>query len=152
MVLCARSPVFNAMLCAGWQETTNSNGIRVTDVESDHFETMIRCMYTDVMDAEDDTVMQIMFLCDRYGFDFGKQQCIRLLRENLTVDNAILTYDTSPGLIEDEKYILEFVDENAEEILNSSDFLQVSKRTVVDIVARDRLQIDEGDLFRLVLQ
>jgi len=121
-------------------------------VDPEAFEIMIKAMYTDDLDAENDNVMELLFCCDKFGFDFGKQQCIRLLRENLTVENAAVTYDKSPGLLQDEKYILDFVDENAEEVIHQDSFLNLSSKTVLDIVQRPKLQVDEGDLLKVVLK
>jgi len=68
------------------------------------------------------------------------------------VENALALYDKSPGLLEDEKYILDYIDEHATEVLQQDGFLQVSPKTVLDMVQRDGLQIDEMDLYKRVFK
>jgi len=104
------------------------------------------------MDVDDEELLELLFCCDKFQFAHGKFLCLELLRENLTADNALGMYDKSPQLLEEEKYILDFLDDHADEIIHQDTFLTVSEKTVIDIVQRDRLQIDEVELFNCVIR
>lgn len=89
-ILCARSPVFRAMLSHDTKEAQEGL-IEILDMEPEVVSEMLRYMYTDRVQVPSDSTKQLVIACDKYGLQDAKLICELELARKLSVDNAANT-------------------------------------------------------------
>ncbi|GBN19944.1 Speckle-type POZ protein-like B, partial [Araneus ventricosus] len=86
-VLCARSPVFKAMLTSNMKENVK-NMVDISDLDVDTVYRMLIFMYTDKAGNLDwETSNKLYFVADKYGLITLKHICSEVLKQNLSVTN-----------------------------------------------------------------
>ncbi|KAF8788722.1 Speckle-type POZ protein-like B like protein [Argiope bruennichi] len=87
-ILCARSPVFKAMLTSNMSENEN-NVVEISDLQAETVRRMLIFMYTNTVDDLDwDTAKKLYFAADKYDIAILKQICSDFLKINLKLDNV----------------------------------------------------------------
>ncbi|XP_046998112.1 speckle-type POZ protein-like [Schistocerca americana] len=89
-VLCARSPVFSAMLRHDTQEARDGI-VYIKDVEADVLREVLQFIYTDSTPLLEKMVDRLLMAADKYDLLQLKELCEVELAKNLTVDNAVAT-------------------------------------------------------------
>ncbi|GBM04118.1 Speckle-type POZ protein B [Araneus ventricosus] len=87
-VLCARSPVFKAMLTSNMKENAE-NVVDISDLEEDTVRRMLTFMYTDMAgDLDWETAKKLYFAADKYGLIALKRICAEALKQDLSVTSV----------------------------------------------------------------
>ncbi|GIY81800.1 protein roadkill [Caerostris extrusa] len=91
-VLCARSPVFAAMLTAQMKENAQGR-VNITDVEEPILRAMLVHIYTGkTADLNVASAGGLLFAADKYQLEDLKRVCSHYLKENMTLENVLNTF------------------------------------------------------------
>lgn len=100
LILCAASPVFEAMLYSKFSEGSDysldaSNSIKITDITFETFELFLSYIYTGELTlksdgCEMDQLLNLSYCAQKYLIEDMREQCLKKLREFLN-RNTILT-------------------------------------------------------------
>ncbi|GBM39610.1 Speckle-type POZ protein [Araneus ventricosus] len=124
IVLCARSPVFKAMMTNDMKEKI-TDCIHVDDLENDIVQQMLFFLYSDVIeDFQWSTATQLYYAADKYQIGKLKEVCSSFLVGNLTTTNAgelLLLADTHSDN-DLKKSVEDFILENEEQVFGSKEW------------------------------
>ncbi|XP_055943666.1 TD and POZ domain-containing protein 3-like [Argiope bruennichi] len=88
LVLCARSPVFKAILTNDMKEKT-TNCIEVDDLENDTVDQLLMFLYSDqIKNLQWESVTKLYYAADKYEVEKLKIICAVLLEEKLSIHTA----------------------------------------------------------------
>ncbi|XP_033224339.1 uncharacterized protein LOC117177649 [Belonocnema kinseyi] len=90
VILAASSPVFNVMFSHNMKETI-CGVVKIEDIRPEVFETLLKFIYTDEIESQDDFMPEILIASDKYEINDLKWECENILGEKLTSDNVIAT-------------------------------------------------------------
>ncbi|GBO30834.1 Speckle-type POZ protein [Araneus ventricosus] len=122
IVLCARSPVFLAMLSHDMKEKTNKC-VEIEDIVDDVLKTFLFFLYTDaVEDLEWEGVVGLYYAADKYHVERLKILCSSFLLKNIDVDNVceLLLLADKHHDINFKRRVEDFILQNDERIFSSS--------------------------------
>ncbi|CAL1284120.1 unnamed protein product [Larinioides sclopetarius] len=127
IVLCARSPVFKAMLTNDMKEK-NSKCIEVEDVEDDTLQQLLLFLYTDyVENLQWESAIRLYYAGDKYDVRKLKVICSSFLVKNVTASSAgelLLLADThSDSLLK--KFAEEFIFKHEEDVFGSDEWMKL---------------------------
>ncbi|VDI47314.1 Hypothetical predicted protein [Mytilus galloprovincialis] len=152
MILAVRSPVFKTM----FYETPlqNDENIEIPDIYPAVFQNMLRYIYTDQLNLNDKTVIQMLYAAEKYQIVSLIFQCEDFLQRNLGINNACTIYNQAKvfSLKELKNKALHFIVKNACEVFKSVDFLAISTEDMNDFLKLDSLCISEVTLFESILK
>ncbi|VDH92906.1 Hypothetical predicted protein [Mytilus galloprovincialis] len=152
MILAVRSPVFKTM----FYETPlqNDENIEIPDIYPAVFQSMLRYIYTDQLNLNDKTVIQMLYAAEKYQIVSLIFQCEDFLQRNLGINNACTIYNQAKvfSLKELKNKALHFIVKNACEVFKSDDFLAISSEDMNDFLKLDSLCISEVTLFESILK
>ncbi|KAL3854102.1 hypothetical protein ACJMK2_013381 [Sinanodonta woodiana] len=152
LILAMRSPVFEAMFYGGLSES--SHEIRIEDIPMEIFSLLLRYIYTDVADLQDDNVLHVLYAAEKYSLNDLIEKCSHYLELSLCPENACSLFNqTQLYFLEDLGCkCLEYIADNMETVMNSDDFLNLTSDSLDIILPRDDLIFQrEVDLFRSVM-
>ncbi|XP_046981826.1 uncharacterized protein LOC124551022 [Schistocerca americana] len=86
-ILCARSPVFRAMLSHDTKEAREGL-VEIPDVEPEVVSELLHYMYTDIVQVPSDMTEELLVASDKYGLQDAKLKYELELVRQLTVDTA----------------------------------------------------------------
>ncbi|XP_078366628.1 BTB/POZ domain-containing protein 6-like [Oculina patagonica] len=144
------SPVFFAMFCGEMAETKEH--IDLPDCEYESMLELLRYIYTDEVCLNGSNVMQVLYLAEKYMIPSLANECAKYLRQNLDISNVFCVlkcaqqYDIK-GLLSS---CWSLIDKNTEEALKSSEFVNIQKSVLKELVERDELKVREVELFKAV--
>ncbi|GBL90842.1 Speckle-type POZ protein [Araneus ventricosus] len=124
IVLCARSPVFKAMMTNDMKEK-NTDCIRVNDLEDDIVQQLLFFLYSDsIENLQWKSATQLFYAADKYQISKLKEVCSSFLVENLSTTNAgelLLLADTHSDN-DLKKSVEDFILEHEEQIFGSKEW------------------------------
>nr|XP_042910428.1 speckle-type POZ protein-like [Parasteatoda tepidariorum] len=89
LILCARSPVFKAMMEHDFLESS-SNSITITDCPTPSFVKFLKYLYTgEIEGGTIDTVMSLYSLGDKYDMPVLRESCSEMLQSKLSSDEFV---------------------------------------------------------------
>ncbi|XP_013771750.1 BTB/POZ domain-containing protein 6-like [Limulus polyphemus] len=153
-VLSTMSPVFRSLPI--YDFTSSSKVVlTVTDIKPYAFENLLRFLYTkEATFASVEAALHTLYAANKYIVLELSALCFRFLSRNVSEENVLHVFQymmrnvvtsTHSELtnLQDEVMMKCFylLDEHAETILKSEDFLSLDETTVYDIVSRDNLQL-----------
>ncbi|GBN14700.1 Speckle-type POZ protein B [Araneus ventricosus] len=141
-VLCARSPVFKAMLTSNMEEKAK-NMMDISDLEEDTVRRMLTFMYTDMAGNVDwDTAKKLYFAGDKYCLLTLKRICSEVLNQNLSISNVgeVLVLADMHADEYLKKKALEFICDHELEVMCSTEWktfmadeMQLASETMHDV-------------------
>ena len=148
-VLSICSPVFETMFSGNW---ACEKVIEVPDIDSDAFREMLKFAYTDAVSLNSEIVIQVLYAARKYQIKTLEYLCIEYLGGNLDPHNALILLDQArkfeiPPL---EELCLQLIDQSTTEVIDSENFVSVSKETLLAIIVRNSLNVNELNLFNAV--
>ncbi len=149
-VLAISSPVFFAMFYGELAEKSNS--IVLPDCEYGSLVELFRFMYCDEVKLNDEDVMQVLYLAEKYIVPSLVERCTEYLKKIVNVSNAFYLM-TQAQKYEDKrlaKQCWEVIDKHAEAAVKTEGFETVKRSLLEEFVERDSLNIKEVDLFKAV--
>ena len=87
-ILGARSQVFNVMFNSDMVEAKTGQ-VEVTDVSEKGMEKVLKFMYTDKYEYEEELVAEVLAGAEKYGLARLKAMCVKNLMESVSEENAI---------------------------------------------------------------
>ncbi|KAL3843179.1 hypothetical protein ACJMK2_021130 [Sinanodonta woodiana] len=150
IILAARSPVFEAMLFRQME----SNEVAIVDASSESFKLFLRCLYTDTIDLDEDSLIEVAKLAHRYQVGYLLNRCsvklaMRIRKVNVCkLLNLAVFYDLKD--LKDKA--CDFIDGHVREVLASPGFLEVSVESMKVILSGDTFYVDELKLFQKCME
>eukprot|EP00117_Sycon_ciliatum_P011947 scpid50049/ scgid13206/ BTB/POZ domain-containing protein 19 len=145
------------------------------------FKNVLHFLYTGMITLSTESVFEILLTAEELGIAELLTMCERHLMENLTIENASRFLDSAiqmkasmkperrnsaqktagqqaganPPAPSDGRALidrcLEFVEENAEQVVRTAGFLELSKKAIVHLVCSDQFALPEDEVWRCVL-
>ncbi|GBM49445.1 TD and POZ domain-containing protein 4 [Araneus ventricosus] len=126
-LLCARSPVFKAMLTNDMQEK-NTDCIQVDDLENDTVEKLLNFVYSDNLEnLQWDSAIKLYYVADKYAVEKLKLMCSSMLLDNLSTSTAIellLLADTHNDS-DLQKAVGDFILKHEEQVFGSDEWVNL---------------------------
>ncbi|KAK3100650.1 hypothetical protein FSP39_023079 [Pinctada imbricata] len=144
MVLQCRSPVFSRML----SQTFHDGGdIEIKDTLVDNFKTLIRFLYTDQANLNEENAIPVLHLADKYDVPLLYDRCVKFLNNNIKIENACLIFASAKRYNSETLKIasLSFICLN-KDCLRSDEFLNLCREDVMDISGNENLSCKEENL------
>jgi hypothetical protein len=167
-ILAAASPVFEVMcyppIASGSipggpseskQTDSGSKGaleIKIPSVKPETFEALLKCVYTDKVEVEASNLNDLIAVAKRYQVEKMQVLCAEFLEADVSVDNACELFQIAPDMLGDASFVMEFIQENTEDVLDSAGFLTLTKPRLLALLENDQLAIDEVGLFQATLK
>ncbi|XP_078365359.1 BTB/POZ domain-containing protein 6-like [Oculina patagonica] len=149
-LLSISSPVFFAMFCGEMAETKDH--IDLPDCEYEGMLELLRFIYTDEVCLNGNNVMQVLYLAEKYMIPILTNECAKYLRQNLDTSNVFCILKCAQQY--DVKVLLppcwRLIDKNTEDALQSSEFVEIQRSVLIELVERDEMKIREVELFKAV--
>ncbi|KAH7726510.1 BTB/POZ domain-containing protein 6 [Aphelenchoides avenae] len=139
-VLAAASKVFYVMFFSDFERETV---VDVPDGTPEAFNVLLEYIHTDEAKLTLDNFNDVLYLAQKYMVDGLCGKVSSFVRQNLHVSNIFDFLAASEVYAEYENICLDFIDENAEEVLNSDGFADVDESRLKVILARDSLNAAE---------
>jgi hypothetical protein len=147
-ILASRSKILEAMVYPTFGEQESEDlQITLPDVDPAAFRAMLRAIYTDDAKVNEDIVSQCLDLARRFDLDVLKWSCAKYLKDGLTIANATFIFENSEKLLGDSSFALRFIEENAEQILSTRGFRNLSLASLKVILQSDRLSAEEWQIW-----
>ncbi|XP_045193708.2 BTB/POZ domain-containing protein 1-like [Mercenaria mercenaria] len=146
IVLAARSPVFQAMFygpCADGKDE-----VELKDTEKDIFHLLLRFIYSDTVTLREENAFALLEMAHFYQVSSLVQFCADYLATFITPDNACetLTFATFYKLGSLKDACCSFIDNHAEEVLQSEGIMNLSDDCLLYILKGDTLYAKEEDI------
>ena len=155
VVLSLCSPVFFAMFCGKMtssQMTLRSKSVDLPDCEYEGVLEMLRYMYSERAQLNENSVMQVLYVAKKYIVKSLADKCIEFLQSNVEPENVFCVLSHAQQY--DEKVLVdqcwEVIDRETEQVVTSEGFATIEKSLLEEIVKRDTLTIREEELFKAV--
>lgn len=149
-VLAISSPVFFAMFFGDLAETSNS--IVLPDCEYESLLELFRFMYCDEVKLNEENVMQVLYLAQKYILPSLVDRCTEYLQRVLNVSNVFCVMAHAQNY--QEKSLVnqcwEVIDKHTEDAVKTEGFDTIERSLLEALVQRDSLNIKEVDLFKAV--
>ncbi len=149
-LLSISSPVFFEMFCGKMAETKEH--IDLPDCEYESMLELLRFIYTDEVCLNGNNVMQVLYLAEKYMIPSLTNECAKYLRQKLDTSNVFCILKCAQQY--DVKVLLppcwRLIDKNIEEALQSSEFVEIQRSVLIELVGRDKLKVREVELFKAV--
>ncbi|XP_060560396.1 BTB/POZ domain-containing protein 1-like [Ruditapes philippinarum] len=148
IVLAARSPVFQAMFFG--QCTEEKEDILLDSIEAETFDLFLRYTYMDKVTLTEDLAASVLETAHYYQVTNLVQLCADFLASCVRHDNVcgILSLAQRYEVSSLCKVCCIFIDENADEVMESEGFLELSENVLSFILKGDTFYADETNIFK----
>ncbi|CAG7682224.1 unnamed protein product [Allacma fusca] len=149
--LMSRSPAFETLFSAKFD---SSNPISLPNVEPATFELFLGFVYSDEFTTNIPMAIKLLQLGVKYDVKPLVQKCEQLMSEDIQLDDAIETFTIA------RRYSLQTLMDQAGEILichfealsKGSNFRHFDEQTLMYLLKRDELPLEELKLFNIILR
>ena len=151
-VLATSSPVFYAMFYGDLAE--KNSVIHLEDADEESFEEFLRFLYTDECTITPEIAVRVMYLAKKYIILTLTEKCVKVLQDNMKPENVITVLEQAIHFDEKEleKKCWEMIDNKTSEAVSSDTFSDISQKTLINLLKRESLNIEEVQLFQAVLK
>ena len=151
-VLATSSPVFYAMFYGDLAE--KNSVIHLEDADEESFEVFLRFLYTDECTIKPEIAVRVMYLAKKYIILTLTEKCVKVLQDSMKPENVITVLEQTIHFDEKEleKKCWEMIDNKASEAVTSDAFNDISQKTLINLLKRESLKIEEVQLFQAVLK
>uniref|UniRef100_A0A914C644 BTB domain-containing protein n=1 Tax=Acrobeloides nanus TaxID=290746 RepID=A0A914C644_9BILA len=150
-VLANKSKVFYQMFYG--ELATNDREIKLPDDEPESFSALLNFINSNEADVNDENVIFVYMTAQKYDIPELEQFCLVFLRVNMKIEDAFTLLDQAQKLNQPrfEKLAWMEIDRNAEDAVQTPQFLELPHNIIIEFVKRDSLVIQELSLFKGVL-
>lgn len=153
-VLASRSNVFEAGLFGHLLET--SDVIDVPDIEAEIFDAMMRFLYFEEAEINENSVIGILYAAEKYGITELLRKCQFFLETHIIEDNICIILENAllynmDGLFQKCQNVIYESLFVSRKVFESQSFLDLSKHCLCELVQSDRLPLDERAIFDSLL-
>ena len=151
-VLATSSPVFYAMFYGDLAE--KNSVIHLEDADEESFEVFLRFLYTDECTIKPEIAVRVMYLAKKYIILTLTEKCVKVLQDSMKPENVITVLEQTIHFDEKEleKKCWEMIDNKASEAVTSDAFNDINQKTLINLLKRESLKIEEVQLFQAVLK
>ena len=151
-VLATSSPVFYAMFYGDLAE--KNSVIHLGDADEESFEEFLRFLYTDECTITPEIAVRVMYLAKKYIILTLAEKCVNVLQANMKPENVVTVLEQAIHFDEKEleKKCWEMIDNKTSEAVTSDTFSDISQKTLINLLKRESLNIEEVQLFQAVLK
>ena len=148
LVLAISSPVFHAMFYGSLAD--NGEEVVITDCEAGSFLQLLKYIYYDAVELDASNVLGTLYLAKKYILPFLVDKCLEYLEDNIDCQNAFTLlsqarYYCAPKL---EEKCWGIIDRDTSSVLSTEAFIEIGHDTLMAVLARDKLTIQEYELFK----
>ncbi|KAL3091777.1 hypothetical protein niasHS_004493 [Heterodera schachtii] len=143
-ILVSASDVFEAMFRFDSQNGKAENGKseKVPDVDAEAFKVMLSFIYADdLSELDGQNAMAVLYAADKYGIDRLVSHCLQIPIQNLSNVFLAHAYARLFNLEYFANKCLRFICQNAGQLFDSEEFLQIDQNLLCEIFGRDQLVI-----------
>ena len=151
-VLATSSPVFYTMFYGDLAE--KNSVIYLQDADEESFEEFLRFLYTDECTLTPDNAVRVVYLAKKYIILTLAEKCVKVLQDSMKPENVITVLEQAIHFDEKEleKKCWEMIDNKTSEAVTSDTFSDISQKTLINLLKRESLNIEEVQLFQAVLK
>ena len=151
-VLGTSSAVFRAMFYGDLAEKNSI--VHLSDTDEKSLEEFLRFLYTDECNLTTDNVVSVMYLSKKYIVPSLTEKCVNNLASSIKAENVMSILEQATHFDESklEMSCWEFIKSNTKQAVASTDFNNVSQKTLASLLRLNELNIVEVELFRAVLK
>jgi hypothetical protein len=151
-VLATSSAVFYAMF---YGELAEKNSVvHLSDTDEESLEEFLRFLYTDECNLTTDNAVFVLYLAKKYIVPSLAEKCFEYFDANFAAENVFKLLQQAIQFDENklEEKCWDFIDLKANEVVASDGFSDINQATLVELVKREPLNVEEVDLFEAVLK
>ena len=151
-VLGTSSAVFHAMFYGDLAE--KNSVVHLSDTDEKSLEEFLRFLYTDACNLTTDNVVSVMYLSKKYIVPSLTEKCVNNLESSIKAENVMSILEQAMHFDESklEMSCWQFLKSNTKQAVASTDFNNISQKTLASLLRRNDLDIVEVELFRAVLK
>jgi len=152
----AVSPIFEAMLyldpelVPGGKEPSVLE-VKLPKIKPDNFRTFLSAIYYDLVTVNTTNVTDLLNLSTKYQIEKVLEACSKFLAESLTPENVCEVLESAPHLWADKEFST-LIEENTEEVVNSTSFVRLPKDVVKALLISEKIAASEKILFEAVIR
>jgi BTB/POZ domain-containing protein 3/6 len=151
-VLATSSAVFHAMF---YGELAEKNPVvHLSDTDEESLEEFLRFLYTDECNLTTDNAVFVLYLAKKYIVPSLARKCFEYFDANCAAENVLIILQQAIQFDENklEEKCWDFIDLKANEAVASDGFCDINQATLVELLKREPLNVEEVDLFKAVLK
>lgn len=156
LVLAAHSPLFETMLYGPTQSSPVISDtimkVNIKDVKPDAFDALLKAIYTDKIDVNDDNLEDLTIVGKKYQIEKIQLACATYMQQGITVKNVCQMFESASRLLGDDRFGIAFIRENIEEIFKSDSFIKLTQKRLEVIISDDKLAADEAVILEAVVK
>jgi hypothetical protein len=151
-VLATSSAVFYAMFYGKLAE--KNPVVHLSDTDEESLEEFLRFLYTDECNLTTDNAVFVLYLAKKYIVPSLAQKCFEYFDANFTAENVFILLQQAIQFDENklEEKCWDFIDLKTNEAVASDGFSDINQATLVELLKREPLNVEEVDLFKAVLK
>ncbi|KAI3416309.1 BTB/POZ domain-containing protein 1 [Globodera pallida] len=159
LILGTASDVFEAMFRFDAQNAKAAAGteeikpVEVPDVEVGAFKAMLSFIYSDDLSGlNGQNAIAVLCAANKYNVSGLVKACVNFPKSELR--NVFLSIEQARVFGEEDfaRNCLDFIDQNAEPLIRSKEFLQIDQKMLCEILDRDELIVDELTIWNAALR
>ena len=149
-LLAISSPVLHAMFYGAMAE--QGTEIELSDCDYETFLELLSYIYFDEVAINGANVLGILYLAKKYILPFLAEKCVEFLDQNIDSQNVFTLLSQARHYSEPrlEEKCWEIIERETTQAVSSEDFLEIDHNTLVALLSRETLTVEEADLFRSV--
>lgn len=151
-VLSMRSNVFEAMFYGSMAE--NSDTIRFDDIDPEVMKLLLRYVYTDETSLDGDRVLHCLYAAKKYNLGGLVKLCSNYLKNKIDYGNVCTIHEQAVffAMNELQMQCFDYIQENAQPVLASPDFENLSQQTLLRLLSSNDFGIAEEEIFKSAMR
>lgn len=126
--------------------------IEIADTTPEAFKMMLTCIYTDKVEVDQGDLNILIDLAKRFQVEALRIACVEFMEGDITADSACKRFEEGRKLLNDASFGLKYIEENAQDVFASEDFLNLTRESLTVLLKSNSLCIEEADLFEAVIR
>lgn len=154
LLLSSRSDVFTTMFYGAVKEvTTSSNEIEIVDIEPETFLELLRFIYTDQINLNDEKWFDIVYASHKYNIEYLDSFCADFLSKSLNINN-VCSFLNQCCMYNNEltEECLTLIDWAIDDLIKLKKLDDLSDEALTMVAERDTLIVKETDLFKFMIK
>jgi hypothetical protein len=151
-VLATSSAVFYAMFYGELAE--NNSVVHLSDTDEESLKEFLRFLYTDECNLTTDNAVFVLYLAKKYIVPCLAKECFEYFYANFGAENVFIILQQAIQYDENklEEKCWDLIDLKTSETVAFDGFSDINQATLVELLKREPLNVEEVDLFKAVLK
>jgi len=162
IVLTSNSTYFHSLFNQQHTDLNDKSGsdmikLDKPDLLPDIFIKVLEYIYTGVIRLKQDDVLEILALSEEFGISTLKEMCSKFIQPIVDIENSctLLEFSSEFKCFSLESFCFKFIEKNINRILGTVGFMELSEKSVIQIIQRDELRLteeEEIDMFHSIFR